>query len=209
MKIQEQAPKELIIQKISSTNNSISAVPIKEVRQSLAYCMITVGLRGNNFPMAEEKQILINFLLENYPDYSPGEIKFAFEKAMARKFGDTNVTCYENFSCEYLGRILHAYEQWEAEDMSHIPPECRRRTVSPETINAAYGRFLAGETELYSKSIYNTLSEYKMVPQLTLKLFKRAYQRQQAILTGFKHWQSKGLKALFEEQKALPNYDKS
>jgi hypothetical protein len=70
--------------------------------------MLLVGLRGNNMPSEEEKFVLLNFIRSNFGNQTPEEIKLAFEWAVAGKF-EIDVKCYENFSCEYFGRIMKAY----------------------------------------------------------------------------------------------------
>lgn len=70
--------------------------------------MVLVGLRGNNMPTEEEKFVLINFIKTNFGNLTPEEIKLAFEWAVSGKLG-IDAKCYENFSCEYFGRIAKAY----------------------------------------------------------------------------------------------------
>ena len=70
--------------------------------------MVLVGLRGNNMPTEEEKFVLLNFIRSNFGNQTPEEIKLAFELAISGKFA-IDAKCYENFSCEYFGRIMKAY----------------------------------------------------------------------------------------------------
>ena len=70
--------------------------------------MVLVGLRGNNMPTEEEKFVLLNFIRSNFGNQTPEEIKLAFELAVSGKLG-IDAKCYENFSCEYFGRIMKAY----------------------------------------------------------------------------------------------------
>ena len=80
----------------------------EDLKQVLRYSMVLVGLRGNNMPTEEEKFVLINFIKTNFGNLTPEEIKLAFEWAVSGKLG-IDAKCYENFSCEYFGRIAKAY----------------------------------------------------------------------------------------------------
>jgi hypothetical protein len=70
--------------------------------------MVLVGLRSNNMPSEEEKFVLLNFIRSNFGNQTPEEIKLAFEWAVSGKL-NIDAKCYENFSCEYFGRIMKAY----------------------------------------------------------------------------------------------------
>ena len=77
--------------------------------------IVLCGLRAENFPSDIGITVLHNFIREMYPDYTAYEIAFAFKMAMTRRLpGLDNPSCFENFSCEYVGRILSAYEKWDS-----------------------------------------------------------------------------------------------
>jgi hypothetical protein len=80
----------------------------EDIKQVLRYAMVLVGLRGNNMPSEEEKFVLLNFIRSNFGNQTPEEIKLAFEWAISGKL-NIDAKCYENFSCEYFGRIMKAY----------------------------------------------------------------------------------------------------
>ena len=87
----------------------------EDLKQVLRYAMILVGLRSNNMPTDEEKFVLLNFIKSNFGNLTPEEIKLAFEYAVAGKY-NIDVKCYENFSCEYFGRIIKAYLEFSIEE---------------------------------------------------------------------------------------------
>lgn len=93
---------------------------IEEIKQNLRFAMILVGVRAATIDaMAEEeKMILIEFLREKYPYHTAAEIKIAFTKAAAYELDIKDVNHYENFTCEYIGRIMSAYRKW-ASEMNH------------------------------------------------------------------------------------------
>jgi hypothetical protein len=106
--------------------------------------MVLVGLRGQNMPSDEEKFVLLNFIRTNFGNLTPEEIRLAFELAMAGKFS-IDAKCYENFSCEYFGRIMKAYIEYsrqetksvkkEPEVVSPPPTDQQIRSMAIETIN--------------------------------------------------------------------------
>lgn len=104
-----------------------SKIPIRQrseedLKEVLRYVMLLVGLRGNNMPTDEEKYVLINFIRSNFGNLTPEEIKLAFEYAIAGKF-EIDVKCYENFSCEYFGRIAKAYIEFSRNEVKVKPKE--------------------------------------------------------------------------------------
>lgn len=88
----------------------------------LRYAMVLVGLRGNNMPSEEEKFVLLNFIRSNFGNQTPEEIKLAFEWAVAGKLG-IDAKCYENFSCEYFGRIMKAYVDFARQETITVVKE--------------------------------------------------------------------------------------
>ena len=84
--------------------------------------MVLVGLRGNNMPTEEEKFVLLNFIRSNFGNQTPEEIKLAFELALSGKLG-IDAKCYENFSCEYFGRIMNAYIEYARQEIKTVPKE--------------------------------------------------------------------------------------
>ena len=84
--------------------------------------MVLVGLRGNNMPTEEEKFVLLNFIRSNFGNQTPEEIKLAFELALSGKLG-IDAKCYENFSCEYFGRIMNAYIEYARQETKTVPKE--------------------------------------------------------------------------------------
>lgn len=89
------------------------------IRQALRYAMILVGIRAQNIPQKEEKDVLIEFVKRNYGGHSSLEIKIAFDLAVNGTLEIEDVKTYENFSCEYLGRIMSAYRKYAAVEYKH------------------------------------------------------------------------------------------
>lgn len=93
-----------------------------DIKEAIRYAMVLVGLRGANMPTDEEKFVLLNFIRINFGNQTPEEIRLAFEYAIAGKF-ETDVKCYENFSCEYFARIMKAYIDYSRQEVKGLPKE--------------------------------------------------------------------------------------
>lgn len=98
----------------------ISKVSEALLREALRYCMVKVGLRGQNFPEGAEKILLLNHVIGFYGNHTADEIRLAFDMALSAKLGldIQDVKCYENFSCAYFSTIMNAYRVW-ASQVSH------------------------------------------------------------------------------------------
>jgi len=66
-------------------------------------------------PTEEESFVLINFIKTNFANVTIAQIKLAFDMAVAGKLG-IDAKCYENFSCEFFGRIMAKYLEFSAQE---------------------------------------------------------------------------------------------
>ena len=115
--------------------NAQSKIPIRrrseeDIKEVLRYVMVLVGLRGINMPTDEEKYVLLNFIRLNFGNQTPEEIRLAFEYAIAGKF-EIDAKCYENFSCEYFGRIMKAYIDFSRNEVKVKPKEIEEAKPVP------------------------------------------------------------------------------
>lgn len=69
-------------------------------------------MRESNLPVNEESEILKAFILKNYGGFTAPMFNEAFDLAMAGTLGIEDTNCYQNFSCQYVGKILSAYSVW-------------------------------------------------------------------------------------------------
>lgn len=109
----------IAIQQAQSTH-SLRVRNEEDIKEVLRYSMLLVGLRGNNLPTEEEKFVLTNFVRSNFGNQTPEEIKIAFEMAVSGKL-QVDAKCYENFSCEYFGRIMNAYLEFARQEIKNLP----------------------------------------------------------------------------------------
>lgn len=112
---------------LARTDVKIAECDNDSMVKALRYCMMLVGLREANIPSQLEFQFLKDFIWRHYPGHTVDELKLAFDMAVAGKLelGNDGAKCFENFSCEYVGRILSAYRQWAgkvAKRMDKQPP---------------------------------------------------------------------------------------
>ncbi len=131
--------------KAQSTQN-IRTRSEEDLKQVLRMAMLMVGLRGSNLPTDEEKYVLLAFIKSNYGNQTPEEIAIAFEYAVAGKL-NTDCKCYENFSCEYFGRIMNAYIEYarqetklvkrpEIEEKKPVPSDAELKELAIYNVNA-------------------------------------------------------------------------
>jgi hypothetical protein len=99
----------------ASKGNTLRVSDENDLKQVLRYSMLLVGLRANNMPTEEEKFVLINFIKTNFANITIAQIKLAFDMAVAGKL-QVDAKCYENFSCEFFGRIMAKYLEFSAEE---------------------------------------------------------------------------------------------
>ena len=179
-----------------------SKIPVRarsqeDLKEVLRYCMVLVGLRGANMPTDEEKFVLLNFIRDNFGNQTPEEIRLAFEYAIAGKF-EIDVKCYENFSCEYFGRIVKAYIEFARNEVKVKPKELEEAKPAPSENelkkmaidNANFHRQMLIE---YNKG--NSLLDWKSLGGLSslysdLKkfgIFKINEDEQKRIMDKYKH----------------------
>ena len=181
----------------AQSNLTIRQRAEEDLKDVLRYAMVLVGLRGANMPTDEEKFVLLNFIRVNFGNQTPEEIKLAFEYAIAGKF-QIDVKCYENFSCEYFGRIMNAYIDFmreelksvkkEVEEVKPIPTEDELKRMSIENANfhrKLLSDFELGKTQFNWKSIGGLSSLYSDLKKFGI--FRINEDEQKRIMEKFKH----------------------
>lgn len=104
---------------VALTDQKVMWAPIETLKEVLRWVMVKIGLRANNFPADQEKELLIEHIYKNFPGFTCSEIKLAFEMAIAGKL-IVEVNCYENFSCLYFSNIMNAYKKWAIEEHTYL-----------------------------------------------------------------------------------------
>lgn len=116
---------------------------VEPLKQALRYAMVLVGIKANNVPNANEKMVLLQFIVNNYGGHTPAEIRLAFDLAVAGELDVEDVKCYENFSPLYFAGIMNAYRKWAKPRHGEIKPP--QKEIGPDeklTINIEYAAYL-------------------------------------------------------------------
>jgi hypothetical protein len=95
----------------------------EDISSALRYAMMLVGIRAANGPTQVEFDFIKIYLVKNFGRHTPDEIRLAFDLAVSNKLelGESGAKCYENFSCEYVGRIMSAYRVWAENEYKNLP----------------------------------------------------------------------------------------
>lgn len=105
-----------------------------ELGNTLRYCMLLMGIRAANMPNQDEKQLLFMFLRRNFGGHTTDEIRLAFEMAASGRL-EVDARHFENFSCEYIGRILTAFRSWSKQVYTQqVKPE-KTPELPPKNVN--------------------------------------------------------------------------
>jgi hypothetical protein len=93
-------------------SKTIFDAELHEIGQRLAKIYIIVGLRTQHFPSKEIDLFIIQFIKNNYPTRKLDELVVAFEMAVKGELDLEDVKVYDQFTIEYLCRIMNAYSSW-------------------------------------------------------------------------------------------------
>jgi len=99
------------IQKAIQSKTIFDAEPY-EIGQRLAQIYIIVGLRTQHLPSKEIDLFIIQFIKKNYPTRKLDELVVAFEMGVKGDLDIDDVKVYDQFTIEYLCRIMNAYSSW-------------------------------------------------------------------------------------------------
>lgn len=107
--------KPLSIRELSAGVKIREMSDLAPLKMALAHCFKLVGL--NEIPNSTEVNVLIDFIIESYGGLCAQEMTHAFKLGCSKRF-DCDMTHYQNFSAEYLGRVLKAYSEYRAKELS-------------------------------------------------------------------------------------------
>ncbi len=83
-----------------------------EIQETLLKTFVLVGLRMQHYPDKLHNQFLINYIRKEYAHKTLDELQLAFELAIKQQLDIEDYKVYDNFSIEYLVRIMNAYRLW-------------------------------------------------------------------------------------------------
>ena len=128
-------------QLLSETEPKINDSSIEDIKSSLRYALIKIGIKNNQLPDDFEKAILIEHVRQHYKFLSVSDIRRAFDLASAGKL-DEDPNPYGTFSCVYLSKILNSYLRWVSNNpkpdkiMSEITDKPNEEAMMNEWIEA-------------------------------------------------------------------------
>ena len=110
----EQLPSATILQEVYKNLNGkkISEANDLEIRKTLIKIYFLIGLRPAHYPTKEQDAFLIDYLYRNFAQKTLDELYHAFDLAVKNELLIDDWKVYDNFSPEYLMRIMTAYRQW-------------------------------------------------------------------------------------------------
>lgn len=120
------------------TDKKLPAAGDAALISSLKYVFMLIGLRPQNFPVDLEVDFLVQYILKNFAGHTNAEIRLAFDLAVAGRLplDARELSCYENFSVAYFGRIMTAYRIWAGETHKSLPDKVKEpkqyRTAAQE-----------------------------------------------------------------------------
>lgn len=129
------------------TKPKICNATIEELKQVLRYVFVLIGLRAQDIPVDEEKELLLEYIQENYAGHTTEEIKLAFKMAIQGKLAldYKDVRSYGNFSPMYFTIIMDAYRTWAREQSEKLQRKVPEKILTPReklNINIDYAAYL-------------------------------------------------------------------
>ena len=127
-------------------NEILSEVKIRDlqdpeqIKQALRYVFALIGLRADQIPGEAEKAVLLDYIQNNLQNYTPNEIKIAFELALKGDF-EADLNHFGQFSARYLLSVFNKYldhrnkiakEVMNQESKKQLEQEQERLSNDPE-----------------------------------------------------------------------------
>lgn len=100
-----------------------------ELAKRLSMIYFIIGLRPQHFPSKEEDYFLFSYIRKKYATYSIDELYLAFDLAINNKLDIDEWKVYDQFSIEYLVRIMNSYRRFAAKQIQEHQPQKIENTV--------------------------------------------------------------------------------
>lgn len=108
-----------IIKKANQTPK-ILEISDSELAQQLSVIYFMIGLRPQHFPTPEEDKFLFAYIRTNFGHKGVKEIFLAFDLALKGLLDIEDIKVYDQFSIEYLMRIMNAYRLYCKRQFSEV-----------------------------------------------------------------------------------------
>lgn len=181
---------------VAISSKIIREASFEEVKESLRFVMLKIGLRAQNLPTDIEKLILYEHIVNNFGGNRVEEIKLAFEMAIAGKLNLEDIKCYENFSCAYLSMIMIAYQKWAAQaykfiEQSDPPPQ---KIFSQQELDDSAREDAERQYQLFLKG--HDLRGLEINKAILEK--DNLIKREETVYDFFKRWLGKGFPNIYK-----------
>jgi hypothetical protein len=111
----------------------ISDCTPREIIEKLSIIYMLIGLRPQHFPTQAEDVLILTFIKKHFGHKTIDELYLAFELAVTGQLDVKDVKVYDQFTIEYLMRIMNSYKTWLIEkakekhqiskpNMQELPP---------------------------------------------------------------------------------------
>jgi len=106
--------------KMASQTTKISEISDNELAQQLSVIYFMIGLRPQHFPTTEEDKFLFYYIRTNFGHKGVKEIYLAFDLALKGLLDIEDIKVYDQFSIEYLMRIMNAYRLYCKREFAEV-----------------------------------------------------------------------------------------
>lgn len=116
---------------VSNPGKKLAESSRDEIAQALVKIYYIIGLRPQHFPTKEMDDFLFSYIMHNYGHRSIREMLHAFNLAIHGELDIDDAKAYDQFSIEYLVRIMNAYRKYKnklimetvkEKPMAQLPP---------------------------------------------------------------------------------------
>ena len=84
----------------------------REIIEKLSIIYMLIGLRPQHFPTQSEDVLILTFIKKHFGHKSIDELYLAFELAITGELDVEDIKVYDQFTLEYLMRIMNSYKRW-------------------------------------------------------------------------------------------------
>ena len=102
----------------------------REIAEKLSIIYYMIGLRPQHFPTQQEDAFLFNYIKFNYGFRGIEELVIAFDLAIKDVLDIEDVKVYDQFSPEYLNRIMNGYKK----HITFLAKNIQKPTKLPEAL---------------------------------------------------------------------------
>ena len=151
-----------------------------------------IGLRPHHFPTKEEDLILFAYIRKKFPNRTIDELYLAFDLAINEKLDIDDWKVYDQFSIEYLVRIMNSYSRYVFSRMKEVKKpiaiEMNTKTISIDEKKNDVDEFLNVKEHnyevipLYLYDWMNELDMLEFTEQEKVNMYSKAIQKRRSIL---------------------------